>query len=536
MTSRRRKQAANRTVYPAALAAVVISVLSVVAGCSIGPSTRPTLATSGASGSAAPVASTAMTMPTGPGGSGRSSDPISWSACSQQIPTRDPVSGSDFTVQCAQVEVPKTYGSDSSGTFSVSVARATTGRTPAGAPPLVVMMGDAGQNGTHRIASVAGTLPASVVDHFAVIVMDIRGTGDSVPIDCVSGTNSIDLLSLGADPTTSIASTLLTGLSRSLTFDCGDMVGPDLSDYSTVLAADDVDTVRAALGVERIAFLGRGFGATLGAVYADRYPGRVASAVLDGPSDPSVTSEKQAVAAATADEKALTSFGAACATFSGGCPLGSDPVAAVKSLVASTGDIGRTSSDGHEITGGSILLALTEQLGSPADWPVLATALAAARSGNYDPITTLLLAPLGSQDAAQQQAGVLVYRCNDSAQRLGGTELSAAAAAARAAAPLFGPFLIGLIGVCSSWPAPETALGPVTATGAAPILVLGAVDDPVSPFGEVRSLTAQLDSASLLTWQSGTHGAYPTSSCVTSAVDAYLLAGTLPAAGTLCPP
>lgn len=530
MTGNRVGRTGNRT----ALAVLVVSMLALVAGCTIGPSTRPALATSGAAGSAAPV-STSVTVPTGPGGSGRSSEPISWTSCSPDIPTRAP-DGADFTVQCAQVQVPKSYGSNSAGSFAVSVAKATTARTPAGAPPLVVMVGYAGQNGTHQIASVAGALPTAVTDHFAVIVMDIRGTGDSVPINCVSGANSADLLALGADPNTSVASTLLTGLSRSLTFDCGDMVGPDLSDYSTILAADDVDTVRAALGAPRIAFLGRGFGATLGAVYADRYPGRIASAVLDGPSDPSLTSEKQATARAAADEKALTAFGAACATFTGGCPLGSDPITAVKALVASTGDIGVPGSGGQEITGGSILLALTDQLGHPAGWPGLAAALAAAQRSDYDPIATLLLAPLGTRTAPQHQSGVLVYRCNDSAQRLGGTALASAATAARAGAPLFGPFLIGLIGVCSSWPAPETALGPVTATGAAPILVLGGVDDPVSPYGEVRALTAQLDSATLLSWQSGTHGAYPTSSCITSAVDTYLLAGTVPAPGTLCPP
>lgn len=526
----------RRRVTRSMLPAGILSVVALVAGCTIGPSTRPPLATSGAIGSVRQPTSTAAAMPTGPGGSGRSSDPIAWSDCNQQIPRQNPTGGPAFTLACAQVQVPKSYGAGSAGTFSVSIARAKTAAAPASAPPLLVVVGDAGQNGTHQIASVAGALPTAILAHYAIVVMDIRGTGDSVPIDCVSGTNSSDLLSLGADPTTPVASRVLAGISRSLTFDCGDMVGPDLSSYSTVPAADDIDTVRAALGVRRLAILGRGFGATLGAVYADRYPGRVAAVVLDGPSDPSLTSDKQAVAVAVAVERALASFAAACPTFSGGCPLGSDPVAAVRALVAATGDIGVPGSDGREITGGSVLLMLTGQLGNPAGWPALAIALAAARKGDYQQLTTLLVAPLGSQNASRRQAGALVYRCNDSARRLGGTDLAAAAGTARTTAPLFGPFLIGLIGICSSWPAPENALGPVTATGAAPILVLGAVDDPVSPFGEVRSLTAQLGSATLLTWQSGTHGAYPQSACMTSAVNAYLLAGTMPAGGTLCPP
>lgn len=513
------------------------AVVTLAAACTVGPSTRPPLATYGPGGAAViGPQSTDPAMPTGPGGSGRPSGPINWSSCDQEIPTRDTVSGRTFRLSCAEVEVPKTYSASGSGSFSVSVARASVAQTPANAPPLLVLLGNPGQNGTHRIAAVAGELPEELLAHFSVVVMDIRGTGDSVPIDCISGASSRDLLSLGADPTTPVAAKLLADVSRQVTFDCGDMVGPDLSDFSSIPAADDIDTVRAALGLARVDLLGQGFGATLAAVYANRYPGRVGAAVLDGPSDPSLTLEKQATIGAAAQQKALTSFAAACPTFDGGCPLGRDPVGAVTSLVAELGDVGAPSSQGQEINGGSILVTLTQQLGRPAGWPTLARALASAQQRDYDPIARLLLAPLGPENPREQQAGALVYQCNDSAQRLGGTALSASATSARAAAPVFGPFLIGLVGVCSSWPAPENALGAITATGAPPILVVGAVDDPISPLAQVRSLTAQMDSATLLTWQSGTHGGYPTSKCVTAAADAYLLAGTVPAAGTLCPP
>ncbi|MET3806583.1 pimeloyl-ACP methyl ester carboxylesterase [Nakamurella sp. UYEF19] len=521
-------------------ASIVVGIATLLAACTIGPSTRPPLATSdggGRTGNAAATPQiTSSTMPTGPGGAGRSSDPVQWSSCPDGIDSNAPTGGAAFTLQCAEVEVPKSYATTSSGSLSVALAKATTERTPKDAPPLLVVLGAPGENGTHRISSVAGVLPAAITDHFAVIVMDLRGTGDSVPIDCVSGRSSGDLLSLGADPTTSVAADLLAGLARTLTFDCGDMVGPDLTDYASVPTADDIDTVRSALGVRTINFLGQGYGATLGAVYADRYPGRIGASVLDGPADPASTPEDQANAAAAAYQSALTSFAQACQTFTGGCPLGADPVGAITTTIKKLGDIGIPSSDGQEITGGSILLALTSELGRPAGWSALAAALESAGKGDADAIATLLRAELGTDAIEQQQAGRLVYQCNDSTQRLGGASLATAVKAARPKAPLFGPFLLGLVGVCSSWPAPDLALRGVRATGAPPVLVVGAVDDPVSPFAEIRSLVAQMDSAVLLTWQSGTHGGYPTSSCVTAAVDAYLLTGKVPAAGTLCPP
>jgi len=514
----------------------LLAVAALLAGCTIGPSTRPPLATSDPSRPGQVPQSTVSTMPTGPGGSGRTAAPISWGECRGGSTGADPGSGQSFTVQCARVEVPKSYATAASGSLEIAVAKATGARTPDRAPPLVIMLDGPGAAGTHSVAKVAGGLPAVLLAHFSIVVMDVRGTGESVPIDCVSGQNSEDLLALGPDPATSAAAELLADLSRSLTFDCGDMVGPDLSDYSTVLAADDIDTIRAAIGVPKIDFLGRGFGATLGAVYADRYPGRMHAAVLDGPADPSLTPDKQAGAIAAASEKALLSFGAACQTFAGGCPLGSDPAGAVRKLVGELGDGSAVTADGHVVSGGSVLLAVLGQLGRPSAWPGLAAALAAAQKKDYDPILGLLRSQFGADEIERSQSGRLVFQCNDSGQRLGGTALTKAAQNARSAAPLFGAFLIGLVGVCSSWPAPETPLGRVSALGAPPLLVLGAVDDPVAPYSGVRSLTAKLESATLLTWQSGAHGSYPSSACVTAAVNGYLVEAALPAAGTLCPP
>lgn len=515
---------------------VVAAAATVLLGsCTVGPSSRPPLATSGAAG-AVVAATTASSMPLGAGGPGRTADPVTWGSCPSDVDRTDPTTRVEYRLQCADVDVPKVYTDDSAGRLSVAVVRVSGPRTPAAAPPLVVVLGAPGENGTDRPATVAARVSPQLLEHFAVVVVDLRGTGGSVGIDCVSGQNSRTLLAPAPDPSVGAAGTQLTELSRSLTFDCGDLVGPELSDYSTVLATDDLDTVRAALGSQRIDFLGQGFGATLGAVYADRYPGRVRAAVLDGPTDPSLTADKQASAVAAAQEQALASFAAACPTFPGGCPLGTDPAGAVRRLVTTLGDVGSASSDGYEINGGTVLLALAARLGSPSTWPQLATALAGARSGDLDGLSGIAAQSLGGTDIAQHQSGRLIYQCNDSAGRLGGAELAAAAKTAGATAPLFGPFDIGLLGICSSWPATETTLPAVRAIGAPPLLVLGAVADPVSPYSSVRSLTTQLASATLLTWQSGTHGAYPASGCVAAAVNGYLLDGTVPAAGALCPP
>jgi hypothetical protein len=177
------------------------------------------------------------------------------------------------------------------------------------------------------------------------------------------------------------------------------------------------------------------------------------------------------------------------------------------------------------------------RLGDPAGWPALAAALAAAGNGEVGQLQDLLDESLAvEQGGAGWLNGSILYRCNDSAVRLTDGQLTDAAAAAAEQAPLFGPYLIGLVGVCQAWPAPDAALGGVTATGAPPLLVIGATADPLAPYPGVQSLAAQLGSATLISWQSGRHGSYPASPCVAALVDTYLEGGGVPAIGTLCPP
>jgi hypothetical protein len=75
----------------------------------------------------------------------------------------------------------------------------------------------------------------------------------------------------------------------------------------------------------------------------------------------------------------------------------------------------------------------------------------------------------------------------------------------------------------------------IAAPGAKPILVVGTTRDPATPYAWARSFARQLESGRLLTFVGDGHTAYRRgSSCVDEAVDAYLLEGRLPGAGTRC--
>ncbi len=517
--------------------AAALAGCMVLTACSLGPSRQPDLVTlGGAGGPGTATTSIPSARPTGPGGPGRTSAPIDWSDCPAYVDRTDTTSGQTFELDCGQVSVPVSYTASRPEHISVAVTRARRQNVPITAPVLFTVLDEPAAQGTQHAAAVAGSLPAEITNHYSVVVMDLRGTSGSANVDCVSTQTADDLLSLAPDPTTSTGADLIAQLTRTLTFNCGDEAGPDLSSFAVIPASDDIDNIRAALGVDQISYLGRGFGATLGAEYVDRYPGRVAAMVLDGPADPLQAADKRALAVAAAQEKALDAFAAACVGFTGGCPLGPDPRGRIVTMVGRLGETGVTGN--HQIVnGGSVLLTLMLLLAAPDTWPALAKALAAAdQTGDVDALADLLDTAVGGSDLQAQLAGSIIYGCNDSATRLTGPALTAAATAAKTGSPVFGAFAVGLVGLCGGWPVPDQPLGAVTGSGAPPLLVLGAVDDPRAPLAAVQSLAGQLQSAELVRWQSVRHGTYPASTCVTGLVDAYLLHRTVPAQDTLCPP
>ena len=70
---------------------------------------------------------------------------------------------------------------------------------------------------------------------------------------------------------------------------CVDRVGKQfLEDVGTASAVKDMDAIRAALGDDKLTYLGFSYGTELGTQYAEAFPQRVRALVLDGAVDPSV--------------------------------------------------------------------------------------------------------------------------------------------------------------------------------------------------------------------------------------------------------
>jgi len=136
--------------------------------------------------------------------------------------------------------------------------------------PLFILAGGPGQAASELAGFVARTF-ATVRRERDIVLVDQRGTGESNGLHCelYGGTlqeHLDDLIPIKALET------------------CLDKWEPnfDLSYYTTSLAMDDLDEVRAALNYEKIDIFGTSYGTRAALVYLRQYPDRVRSMILKG--------------------------------------------------------------------------------------------------------------------------------------------------------------------------------------------------------------------------------------------------------------
>jgi pimeloyl-ACP methyl ester carboxylesterase len=102
-----------------------------------------------------------------------------------------------------------------------------------------------------------------------LLLIDPRGTGASGPLACP---NTLSDLAIGFSH-----ERLVTASGA-----CGHELGARAGLYGSAAVADDLDDVRAALGIDRVDLFGESYGTYLLPVYAARHPEHVRSIVLAG--------------------------------------------------------------------------------------------------------------------------------------------------------------------------------------------------------------------------------------------------------------
>lgn len=191
------------------------------------------------------------------------------------------------------------------------------------------------------------------------------------------------------------------------------------------------------------------------------------------------------------------------------------------------------------VDGAAALLAARVAMFTRRLWPVLSSGLVAAQSG--DGTLLLALSQALAREPDGSPAGFLeanaAVNCLDRAVPTDVAAHDRNAEEIAAAAPRFGRLSGLILLACANWPAsnPDRFTGPLTGAGAPPILVVGGREDAQTPYPWAEAMAASLESGTLLTREGVGHGSYRTSGpCVDTAVDRYLIDGTVPADGTTC--
>jgi pimeloyl-ACP methyl ester carboxylesterase len=172
------------------------------------------------------------------------------------------------SARCGSVEVPLDRGNPGAGTTRVSFALLP--RRDRTAPPAGTLLFNPGGPGISAIAQVAKTARqfAPLLDRRDLLVVDPRGTGRSGALRCRA-------LDAGVAFAPRAAFVAAIGA-------CGRELGSHASYYGSAAVADDLEAVRAALGLDRLDLWGASYGTYLMQVYAARHPDHVQSIVLSG--------------------------------------------------------------------------------------------------------------------------------------------------------------------------------------------------------------------------------------------------------------
>ncbi len=468
---------------------------------------------------------------------------LSWETCGEEF-------------ECATVTVPVDYDDPDGDTIELSALRVpATGDDRIGS--LLVNPGGPGASGVEYAELAGSVVSEQVRERYDVVGFDPRGVGESSPIDCLEDAELDEYLATGGSPDDDAEIDALQEQADDFAEGCQTNSGDLLSHIGTPNVARDLDVLRAALGDQQLTYMGKSYGTYIGALYADMFPDRVGRLVLDGAIDPTLTGTEMALGQAEGFERALSAFITWCLEQETCAAGGSESEIrqAISGLLEqvdeeplSTEDEERPLTEALAFYGLILPLYLTADEGYEPLNQALGEAIDEGDGTMLLNFADIYLERSSSGEYNNNQNEALVaVNCLDYPGTGTIEDAQANAATFTQASPIFGPFLAwGELG-CGNIGSDDSSGGdgsseddapgtePVTADGAAPILVVGTTGDPATPYEWAEGLAGQLSSGVLLTYESAVHTAYRAgSSCIDTAVDAYFLEGTVPEAGTRC--
>lgn len=189
--------------------------------------------------------------------------------------------GLAIEAEAGRLEVPENRAASGARTISIGFLRL---RSPAPAPraPIFYLAGGPGQRAVSENPD-ALDFWAPFLEVADVVLIDQRGTNDSLLTWRWDGPPPLGFF-VHADSAARHTSEMIARARAAFR-----ARGVDLSGYTTVESATDLEELRAALGLERVSLLAFSYGTHLAAAYMRRFPDQVESAVMLGTEGPDET-------------------------------------------------------------------------------------------------------------------------------------------------------------------------------------------------------------------------------------------------------
>jgi pimeloyl-ACP methyl ester carboxylesterase len=491
-------------------AAVVAAITLAAAACS--------------SGGQAPGGSAAS-----PGtASGAAGASLNWHSCT----------GGGAQMQCASLPVPLDYSHPGGRKISLALSRVqATAPVSQRLGVLLVNPGGPGGSGTSLAADVAEGLEPSVAGRYEVVGFDPRGVGASVPaLSCEPG--FFHGVRANYIPASQVAETAMENRAKTYAQDCEKQFGWMLPYMTTVDAAKDMDSIRAALGQQQISYFAYSYGTYLGQVYATLFPHRVRAMVLDSTVGPEGVWYQDNFDQDYAFQGRMNAFFAWTARYDSTYHLGSTQAQVERSWYRVRTQLGT-----DPIRGPSGPMIGPDEFddtflqGGYEDtlWPGLATAL----SQYYQSGAARQMISEYNLYGVQSENEFAVYNaveCSDVNWPRAWATWNSDTRRVYRTAPYQAWDNTWFNAACAFWPVrgPAHPLQ-IKSSGLPGILMIQGTLDPATPYaGAMRAHRLLPSSRMVVVTGGGNHGqslSYPPNSCVNGYLNRYLATGALPGAG-----
>ncbi|MGY4737323.1 alpha/beta hydrolase [Streptomyces sp. ATMOS53] len=454
------------------------------------------------------------------------------------------------SMQCGTVVVPLDYARPNGRQLKLTVSRVrATHRDPHNSKLRVPRQGalvfnPGGPGGSGLYFPLIGLLPEwkRIGAAYDLVGYDPRGVGRSAPLSCQDPKRFFKGPSPAPVHPSESYKRERIAQAKAYAQGCGKRAGSALRHYNSLNNARDLDVLRAALGEERLTFMGASYGTYFGALYATLFPAHVRRMVFDAAvnPDPAQIWYRNNLDQSAAFESRWTDFREWIAEHDDVYGLGRTAEAVLAGYERARARLAAAPAGGT--VGPGQLQSAFLQAGYYDDyWPARAQALSEYLKG--DPRQLIAQAGPVREAAAEAENANAVYtavECNDASWPTDWKVWDRDNTRLARVAPFETWDNVWANLPCAFWPAPrQRPLDVRTGPGELPpTLILAAERDAAAPYAGALEMHRRLTGSVLVTERdSGTHGiAGGPNACVNGYLDAYLLQGRLPVRRAACAP